>query len=98
MRMQVELSVDLALRRHRVIELVQQSPLELPRLDLEFGPRGAIDDADRDAGMTDAIAQLRGEVPLDLLAAEVLDARQDASDQNLRTRLREERRALCVMR
>src|SRR5437868_8295588 len=91
MRMQVELGVDLALRRHRIIELVEQSPLELPRLDLEFGPRGAIDNADRHAGMTDAIAQLRGKVPLDLLAAEVLDPRQDASYQNVCARLREER-------
>ena len=43
---------------HGFIELVQQSSLELPRLDLEFGPRSAIDDAYRYTGMTDAIAQL----------------------------------------
>ncbi len=90
--MQVELGVDLALRRQRAVELVQEPTLELPRLDLELGSRGPVDDADRYARVTDPVAQLRGEVPLDLLAAEVLDARQDAADQHLGSRLGKERR------
>ena len=49
MRVQVELGVDLALLRQRVLKLVQEPPLELPRLNLELRPRGPVDDADRDA-------------------------------------------------
>src|SRR5438046_10080770 len=86
MRVQIDLRVDLALCRHRITELVQQSTLELPRLDLEFGPRSAIDAAYRYAGMTDAVAELRREVRLNLLTAEILDPRPDASNPNLGTR------------
>ena len=94
MGMQVQLCVHVALGRQEAIQLVQQSALELAGLDLVFGPRGPIDDADRYARMANAVAQLGGEVPLDLVAAEVLDARQDAPDQDLRPRFGEQRRAV----
>src|SRR6266852_3023077 len=42
--------------------------------------------------MTNPVAQLRGEVPLDLFATEVLDARQDAADHHRRARLGKKRR------
>ena len=58
MRVQVELGINLVLRRQRIIELVQEPSLELPRLDLEFGPRGPVDDADCYTRMTDPVAQL----------------------------------------
>src|SRR5438105_8138551 len=73
---------------------MQQTSLELARLHLEFGSGAAIDDADRNARMTDPIAQFGRQVPLDLLAAEIFDARQDASNQHLGAPLREKRRAL----
>src|SRR5207244_11330832 len=94
MGVQVELGIDLALRRQRAIELVQEPSLVLPRLDLELRARCSIDDAHRHAGMTDAVAQLRGKIPLDLLATEVLDARQDAFDQDLGAWLGEKSRPL----
>ena len=42
---------------------------------------------DRHARVADAVAQLGREVPLDLLAAEVLDAGQDAPNDDFRSRL-----------
>src|SRR6266481_4616093 len=91
---QVKLRVEFALRRQGAVELVQQSSLELTGFDLEFGARGSIDDANRYAGVTDPVTQLRGEVPLDLLAAEILDTRQDAFDQDFGAQLGEQRRPL----
>ena len=44
--------------------------------------------------MANAIAQLGSEIPLDLVSAEVLDAGQDALDQNLRAHFGEKRRAM----
>src|SRR5665213_4315925 len=91
---QVQLRIHVALRRQYAVQLVQQATFELARLDLEFRARRSIDDANRYTGMANAVAQLGGEVPLDLLAAEVLDARQDALDQHLGARVGEERRPL----
>src|SRR6185312_17493334 len=82
LRIEVELGVDVRLGRQRRGEFVQQPAFELPRFDVEFGARGAIEDADRHARATNAIAQFGREIPLNLLAAEVLDARQDAANQN----------------
>src|SRR5450759_3204812 len=70
---------------------MQQPAFELPGLDLERSPRGSIDHTDRHARKADSIAQLRSEIPLDLLAAEILDARQDALDQHIGAWLREKR-------
>src|ERR1700693_1996486 len=70
---------------------MQQPAFELPGLDLERSPRGFIDYTDRHARKADSIAQLGGEIPLDLLSAEILDARQDALDQHIGARLREKR-------
>ncbi len=81
--MQVQLRIDLALRGQRYVEFVQQPALVFPGLDPELGARRSVDDAYVDAGMANAVAELGGEIPLDLLAAEVLDARQDAANQHL---------------
>src|SRR5438067_939382 len=94
MRVQIELRIHVALRAQRGIELVQETPLELARLDLELFASGAIDDANRSAGMADSVAQLGTKVLLDLLAAEVLDARQNAPNQNFGAALRKKRRTL----
>src|SRR5438270_13768673 len=91
MRVQVKLRIELALRRQRRIELLQAPPLALARLHLVFGSCGPIDHSDRYTGMADAIAQLRGEIPLDLLATEVLDSGQNAPDQDLGAHLRQKR-------
>src|SRR6476646_6323273 len=55
---------------------MQQSPLELTRLNFEFGSRSAIDDLDLNTRRANAIAQLRSQIPLQLLAAELLDSCQ----------------------
>src|SRR6185437_5372544 len=77
--------------RQHAGKLMQKATLELARLDLELRSRGSIDDADRHARMADPVAQLGREVPLDLLTAEILDARQDPLDQYFRARLGTER-------
>ena len=92
--MQIELRIHFRLRTQGFGQLVQQPSLELARLHFEFRARGAIDYADRHAGMTNPVTQFRREIPLNLLAAEVLDARQDALDQHFRTRIREQHRTL----
>src|SRR3954470_23677488 len=94
MRVQVKLRVNLPIGRQGAIQLVQQPPFELARLDLELCARRPIDDANRHAGMPDAVTQLGGEVPLDLLAAEILDAREDSPDENLRSAIGEKRRLM----
>src|SRR5439155_23941492 len=88
--MQIKLRIQLALRWQRAGELVQQTTFELAWLDLEFRARRSIDDADRRAGVTNAVAQLGGEIPLNFFAAEILDAWQDALDEHVRTRFGEQ--------
>ena len=36
---------------------MQKAAFELTRLNLDFRPRGPVDDTDGDAGMTNAVAQ-----------------------------------------
>jgi hypothetical protein len=93
-RIEVELGVDVRLGGQRARDLVYQASLELPRLDVEFGARRAVDDADRHTRATDAVAQFGREIPLDLLAAEILDAGQDAANENVGAGLGKERRPL----
>ena len=49
---------------------------ELAWLDVEFLARVAIDHLDPHAGVTDALAQLRGQIPLYLLARNLPDSGQ----------------------
>ena len=65
-------------RRHR--QMVQQLAGELPRYDHELLARLPIDHAHVDARRADALAQLGGEIPLDLLPGKLPDARQQRPD------------------
>src|SRR3990172_9273937 len=88
---EIELEVDLARRRRGRGQLVQQPPAELARLDRVLLARLAVHHLDPHARLPDAVAQLRGEVPLDLLAAELADAGQQRADVELRAARRHER-------
>src|SRR3981189_1397442 len=61
---------------------------ELARLDVEFLARVAIDHLDAYAGVADALAQLRSQIPLYLLAGNLPDSGQQRADLQPRTRLR----------
>jgi hypothetical protein len=63
---QVELDIDIAMRRAQRRQLMQQAPLVLARLDGVLLARKPIDNADAHPGVTNPIAQFRCEVPLDL--------------------------------
>ncbi len=63
---------------------MQEPTIELSRLDLELFARQLIDDADAHSGAPHTIAQLRGQIPLDLLAAQCTNAFEERRDANLR--------------
>ncbi len=46
---------------------MEQSSFELPRLDLELFARKLVDHRYTNLSSTDPVAQLRGQIPLDLL-------------------------------
>ena len=71
--------------------MVQQLACKLPRHDDELLACVPIDHADVDGGGADPLAELRGKVPLDLLARELPDARQERPDPEAGTRLLHER-------
>ena len=52
-------------------QLVEQAPFELPRLDLVLLARKLVDHRYTNLGSPDPVAQLRGQIPLDLLAAQL---------------------------
>src|SRR5215470_15980327 len=53
---------------------MEEPAFELAGFDLEFLAGGAVDNFDLDAGLADAIAEFRGEVPLEFFATELFDA------------------------
>src|SRR3972149_1909109 len=90
-RAEVELEVGLALRGGRHRQVVEELAGELARHDDELLARVPVDHADVHARSTDALAQLRGEIPLDLLARELPDARQEWAHLEPRAGLLQER-------
>jgi len=70
---------------------MQQTPLVLTRLDRILLARQPVEDGDAHAGLPDAVAQLGGEIPLDLFSREGADAVEQTRDANFRARLGKER-------
>jgi hypothetical protein len=62
---------------------MQELALVLARLDQVLLARELIDDSDPDPGFADPVAQLRGEVPLNLFAREPAHSSQERSDMDL---------------
>ncbi len=77
---QVELQLDLAEARHRIAEFVNEASVELPRRDGVGFARGAVADPHLNTCLTDAVAQFRCQIPIELLAAELANARQQRPD------------------
>src|SRR5580700_10136854 len=69
---------------------MEQSSFELPRLDLELFARKLVDHRYTNLSSTDPVAQLRGQIPLDLLAAQATDALEQGTDLELGARLGKE--------
>src|SRR5439155_3688517 len=80
----VQIHLDISLRGDLPSQLMEQSSFELTGLDFKFGARGPINDLDLDAGLTNAIAQLRSQIPLQFLAAKLLNAWQQWPNRQLR--------------
>src|SRR5215469_378780 len=62
---------------------MQELALVLARLDQILLAREPIDDSDLDPGLADPVAQLRGEVPLNLFAREPAHSLQKRGDMDL---------------
>src|SRR5438309_5321396 len=62
---------------------MQQSPLVGARLDLVLLARKLVDDRHANLGVADPVAQLRGQIPLDLLAGKCTDSLQQRADAKL---------------
>src|SRR5438270_6326177 len=62
---------------------MEQPSFELARLDFQLNARSSIDDPDLDAGLTNAVAQLGSQIPLQLFTAELLDAREQRTNRQL---------------
>ena len=62
---------------------MQEPTVELSGLDLELFARQLIDDADAYSGAANTIAQLRSQIPLNLLPAEVPDAGKEGMHHHL---------------
>src|SRR5215471_9361366 len=69
---------------------MEQAAFELPRLDLVLLARKFIDYRDTNLGSTDPVAQLRGQIPLDLLSAQAADAVEQGTDLEFGARLDKE--------
>ena len=69
---------------------MQQTPAEFPRLDLELLAGLPIDYLDANPGLANAIAKLRGEIPLNLLAAQLPSPGQQRLHFELRPGVRKE--------
>lgn len=65
---EIELGIDIPERRADCRQLMEQPAFVLPRLDRVLLAGELVEDGDADAGLADAIAQLGGEVPLNLLS------------------------------
>src|SRR5208283_1507003 len=87
---QVEFDIHLAVGGRNNRQVVQQPARELPRLDRELLTRLPIDDLDLHPCRADALAELRGEIPLHLLAGELADPREEWLDAQSRPALRAE--------
>ena len=85
---QIEFEFDLAEARHRIGEFVNESTVELPRRDGVGLASRAVADPHLNAGLPDAVAQFRGQVPVELLAAELPNARQQRPDVERGARFR----------
>src|SRR5262249_58684832 len=72
----IEIQLDISLSRRLPDQLMQQSSLELSRLDFEFGPGSAVDNLDLHSRRAYAIAQLRSQIPLQLFTTELFNPRQ----------------------
>ena len=59
---------------------MQQASIKLTRFDLELLAGMTVDDPDFDAALADPLAQLRGEIPLDLFAVQLPDTGQERGD------------------
>jgi hypothetical protein len=72
-RGEVQFGIGLAERRANWRKLVQQAAFELPRLDLVLFARDLIDNRYANPAVANAVAQLRGEIPLYFFAAQAAD-------------------------
>ena len=75
-RIQIQLGIDVPGCGRCRRQVMQQIAGELARLDVEFLARVAIDHLDPHAGVTDALSQLRSQIPLYLLARNLPHAGQ----------------------
>jgi hypothetical protein len=87
---EIQFGIRLAERGSNCRKLVEQSPFELPRLDLVLLARKLVDHRYPNLGSADPVAQLRGQIPLDLLAAQTADAVEQRADPELGSRLGKE--------
>src|SRR6516225_1273750 len=62
---------------------MQQTPLELSRLNLVLLSRQLVDHRHANSTVSDSVAQLGGEIPLNLLAVQVTDSVEQGSDLDL---------------
>lgn len=83
---QIDLEVELGATQ--ASEFVQKAAFEFPRLNFELGPSRPINHADFHAGMANPIPQFGSQIPLDLFAAELPDAGEDPTNEQLRAWLR----------
>ena len=81
---EIEFGVGVAERRTDRGELMQQPSLVGARLDLVLLARKLVDHRHANLGVADSVAQLRGQIPLDLLAGKGTDSLQQGADAKLR--------------
>src|SRR5213079_2188132 len=87
---EIEFGVGVAKRRTDRGELMQQPSLVGARLDLVLLTRKLVDHRHANLGVADSVAQLRGQIPLDLLAGKGTDSLQQGADAKLRAALGEQ--------
>src|SRR6266542_912381 len=87
----VKLNVNVAKCGVNGRQLVQQPSFVLPWLDCILLPSNLVDHRDTHAGVTDAVAQLRREVPLDLLSRERTNSLEQPRYTQLSSRLQKKR-------
>src|SRR5215469_12326322 len=69
---------------------MEQAAFELPRLDLVLLASKFVDYRDTNLGSTDPVTQLRGQIPLDLLATQAADAVEQGTNLEFGARLDKE--------
>src|SRR5438128_11949975 len=77
---EIQFAIRLAEGRANRGQLVEQAAFELSRLDLVLLARKFIDHRYTNLRIANTIAQLRGQIPLDLLAAQSADALEQGPD------------------